>query len=52
MSEQAGVPGVTGPAASKETRDAVEPLVQHMMDQPVCTALIILAIGFVLGKIL
>ena len=52
MSEQTGVLDETGQAISKERRDVVEPLVQHMRDRPVTTALIIFAIGFVLGKIL
>ena len=52
MSEQTGILDETGQAISKESRDSVEPLVRHMRDRPVTTALIILAIGFVLGKIL
>lgn len=52
MSEKTGVLDETGQAISKESRDVVEPLVQHIRDRPVSTALIILAIGFVLGKIL
>ena len=44
MSEKTGVLDETGQASSK--------VVQHIKDGPVSTALIILAIGFVLGKIL
>jgi hypothetical protein len=39
------------PIASRNTSQAVEPLVQYMHDQPVCTALMALALGYVLGKI-
>ena len=49
MSEQTGILDETGQAIAKESRDAVEPLIR---DQPVSAGLIILAIGFVLGKIL
>jgi hypothetical protein len=52
VSEKTGVLDETGQVISKESRDVVEPLVQHIKDGPVSAALIILAIGFVLGKIL
>lgn len=32
------------------TDEAVEPLVQYVQKHPVCTALIALAIGYLLGK--
>jgi hypothetical protein len=51
VSEKTGVLDETGQVISKE-RDVVEPLVQHMKDRPVSAALIILAIGFVLGAVL
>ena len=51
MSEQTGILDETGQAIGKE-RDAVEPLIRYIRDQPVSAGLIILAIGFVLGKIL
>jgi ElaB/YqjD/DUF883 family membrane-anchored ribosome-binding protein len=52
MSAQTGILDETGQAIAKESRDAVEPLVRYIRDQPVSAGLIILAIGFVLGKIL
>jgi ElaB/YqjD/DUF883 family membrane-anchored ribosome-binding protein len=52
MSEQTGILDETGQAISKETQDEVEPLIRYMRDRPVTTGLIILAIGFVLGKVL
>ena len=39
------------PIAGGNRNQAVEPLVQYIQDQPVCTALMALAIGYVLGKI-
>jgi ElaB/YqjD/DUF883 family membrane-anchored ribosome-binding protein len=52
MSEQTGILDETGRAISRQTRDVTEPLVQHIKDRPISTALIIFAVGFVLGKIL
>lgn len=52
MSEQTGILDETGQTVRKERQDAVEPLVRHMKERPVSTALIIFAIGFVIGKIL
>jgi ElaB/YqjD/DUF883 family membrane-anchored ribosome-binding protein len=52
MSEQTGILDETGQAISKETRSATEPLVQHIKERPMSTALIIFAVGFILGKIL
>jgi ElaB/YqjD/DUF883 family membrane-anchored ribosome-binding protein len=52
MSEQTGILDETGQAIAKQGGDAVEPLIRYIRDQPVCAGLIILAIGFVLGKIL
>ena len=52
MSQQTGILDETGQAISKVTQGDVEPLIRHMRDQPITTGLIILAIGFVLGKIL
>jgi hypothetical protein len=52
MSEQTGILDDAGQAISKQTRDVTEPLVQHIKERPVSTALIIFAIGFILGKIL
>ena len=52
MSEQTGILDEAGQAISKQTRDATEPLVQHIKERPVTTALIVFAIGFILGKIL
>jgi len=52
MSEQTGILDEAGQAISKQTRDVTEPLVQHIKDRPVSTALIAFAIGFILSKIL
>jgi ElaB/YqjD/DUF883 family membrane-anchored ribosome-binding protein len=52
MSEQTGILDETGQAIAKESRDAAEPLIRYIRDKPVSAGLIILAIGFVLGKIL
>ena len=52
MIEQTGILDEPGQAISKQTRDATEPLVQHIKERPVTTALIVFAIGFILGKIL
>ena len=38
-------------ATRRAPDDAVEPLVQYVQKHPVCTALVALAIGYVLGKI-
>ena len=52
MSEKTGILDGTGQAISKGTQGDVEPLIRYIRDQPVSAGLIILAIGFVLGKIL
>ena len=52
MSEQTGILDEAGQAISKQARDVTEPLVQHIKERPLSTALIIFAIGFVFGKIL
>jgi hypothetical protein len=52
MSEGTGVLNEAGQEISKQTRNVTEPLVQHMKERPVSTALIAFAIGFILGKIL
>ena len=51
MSEQTGTLDEAEQAISKQTRDVTEPLVQHIKERPVSTALIVFAIGL-LGKIL
>jgi hypothetical protein len=52
MSEQTGILDDTGQPVRKEGEDVLEPLVRHMRDRPISTGLIILVIGFVLGKML
>jgi len=52
MSEQTGILDETGQAIAKDSRDAVAPIVRYLRDRPVSAGLIIIAVGFVLGKIL
>jgi len=53
MSERTNILDEAGqPFSRRENRDVVEPLIQYMKDRPVSAGLVILAIGFVLGKIL
>jgi hypothetical protein len=52
MSEQTGILDEAGQAIRRQTQGDVEPLIRYIRDQPVSAGLIILAIGFVLGKIL
>jgi hypothetical protein len=53
MSESSveGSSGLVDEAGRKiSSRDTVEPLVQYMQEHPVCTTLVALGIGFLLGK--
>ena len=52
MSEQTGILDEAGRAISKPAQDVTEPLIKHIKERPVSTALIIFAVGFILGKIL
>lgn len=52
MSEQTGILDENGRAISKPAQDLVEPLIQHIKERPISSALIIFAVGFMLGKIL
>ncbi len=48
---EASLMSESSPATRRAPDDAVEPLVQYVQKHPVCTALVALAIGYVLGKI-
>jgi ElaB/YqjD/DUF883 family membrane-anchored ribosome-binding protein len=52
MSEETRILDEAGQAISKPAQDVTEPLIEYIKERPITSALIILAIGFVLGKIL
>lgn len=52
MSEKTGILDETGQTISTPAQDVIEPLIQHIQERPITSAVIILAIGFALGKIL